>query len=191
MAVDRFSNAAGPQHGLIKIVPTGVTVGSGTASVSANGDVNVGSAVSNITVNGAFSATYDNYKILWTGGYGSQVFEMQFQLAGITGTVYYSALTYQSYNGGGITAASGQGVTLAQWVGGGTTSTGKAELEIQNPFLNQIKHMTGQFTVPNGTGNSGLSRHWINSITSATGFTLIPTGGTITGGTIRIYGYNQ
>ena len=35
MAVDKFSSAAGPQMGLIKLIPTGVTVGSGTASVTA------------------------------------------------------------------------------------------------------------------------------------------------------------
>jgi hypothetical protein len=49
----------------------------------------IGNGVSSVNVTGAFSATYDNYKILISGGVGSTGTDLQLSLDGIT-TGYYS-----------------------------------------------------------------------------------------------------
>ena len=47
--------------GLVKVIPTGATNG----TVSATGTVTIGIAVSSVAVAGCFSSLYKNYKILY------------------------------------------------------------------------------------------------------------------------------
>jgi hypothetical protein len=73
--------------GLNLVVPTSVTGG----TVSANGAITIGSAVSSVTVNGAFSAAYDAYKIIVTGGVSSIADRVvNLQLSGSATAYYYS-----------------------------------------------------------------------------------------------------
>jgi hypothetical protein len=53
----------GSRAGLAKIVPTSVTVGSGSGSASALGTVTF-SGCSSVSLNGVFSSAYNNYKVL-------------------------------------------------------------------------------------------------------------------------------
>jgi hypothetical protein len=173
--------------GLNLVVPTGATNG----TVGANGAVTVGTGVSSVTISGAFSATYDNYKILYSGGVASATIDLLFTLSGIT-TNYWTSLTYAAFNGTGIAVANSQNAATFSWTGAGTTSNTLAEIEIQNPFLAKTKMMNATYNTMNvPSGNIGRTHGFINNTTSATGFTLACNTGTITGGTIRIYGYNN
>ncbi len=49
--------------GLTQVIPTSVTVGSGTAAVAANGQITI-SGASNLVVNGVFSSRFENYKMV-------------------------------------------------------------------------------------------------------------------------------
>ena len=56
--------AGGGSRGLNQIIPTSVAVGSGTATVGTNGKVSFTTVGTNLSINGCFSSTYTNYKVL-------------------------------------------------------------------------------------------------------------------------------
>ena len=147
----------------------------------------IGSAVSSVTVSNAFSATYDAYKITVTGGVGSAADqEFSFQLGAST-TGYYSQTVFTSYN----LSVSGGGTSNGAafyYIGGISPNGLSMNMEIQNPFL--AKYTTCQFgyTLLARAG-AGNGNHQV--ATSYTSFTIAPGTGTLTGGTIRVYGYQN
>jgi len=143
----------------------------------------VGTAVSSVSVTNAFSATYENYRILYTGGTGSASGEINFALNGIT-TGYYSALNYTT--GTTPLAASQSNVSSWFWCGGTNgTNIAEMDLSITSPFANKWKTFTSALRV----AVLGTTQGYLASTTSATGFTITPTASTLTGGTIYVYGY--
>ena len=144
----------------------------------------IGTTVTAVAVSNVFSATYDTYKIVVSGGLGSLANSFAMTLgASVTG--YYSNLVYTSYN----TTVAGAGTSNgASWTGfGGIDTTSlNLNLELNSPFLakNTTFQAGGYRTTIAGAAN-GI--HQVQ--TSYTGFTLAPESGTITGGTIRVYGY--
>jgi hypothetical protein len=143
----------------------------------------VGSAVSSVTVSNAFSATYENYRIIYSGGVGTGTGEFNFSLGGIT-TLYYSQLVYGA--GSSPLAAAQSGVSSFFWAG--STLAGSAAdctIDITSPFASKIKTYKATLFY----AALGNSVGYVNSTASATDFTLTPTAGTLTGGTIYVYGY--
>lgn len=143
----------------------------------------VGSAVSSVTVTSAFSATYENYRIIFTGGIGSATGEINFSLGGIT-TGYNTSLIYAST--ATPLAASQNAVASFFWAGTTATTVAESTIEITNPFATKVKTYSGGLKTTTARGGSyGIC----TSTASATAFTLTPTSGTLTGGTIYVYGY--
>jgi hypothetical protein len=147
----------------------------------------VGTAVASVTVTGAFSADYDNYRIVWSNIVASTGSNFTMQLSGITGNVYTTAGTFLSY---GSTTVTGFGpAATSNWVIGpaGTTNT-LGSLDVFNPQASLTKGFVGMAT-------SNVSQYSFNgfctSTSAATGFVFAPTSGTITGGTIKVYGYRN
>ena len=146
----------------------------------------IGSAVSSVTVSNAFSATYDNYKIIVNGGVASGNIAMQF-LLGASTTTYHNSLIYASYATGtpaGIGTNNG-----AQWdyVGYGTTDSLSFNADILDPFAAKFtKLVNAAYT---GASESGSTSGVHKTATSYTSFILRPQTGTFTGGTIYVYGY--
>jgi hypothetical protein len=164
------------------VSPTGNIVGSGLTLVKKQ---TVGTSVTSVTVTGAFSATYEGYRIIWTGGTCSASQELTLQLGGIT-SGYESLLMYGAFgSNGAIQGVNGGG---AQWgyAGGGSTSGAMLDVEVWNPFQTKRKWGKGQFQAL-VTGNNGLVTLMCSSTASATSFTI--ANGTLTGGTIYVYGY--
>jgi len=151
----------------------------------------VGTTVSSVTVTDAFNSTYENYKILYSGGVGSGTFDLLMQLSGITGSVYYTAAIYSDYNGTTPTALNTGAVTTLQRIGAANPSAAQIELDLQNPFLSKVKIGTSRFQIAASNGLAGTGNQWVNSTTSSTGFTITTTSGTLTGGTIYVYGYKK
>jgi hypothetical protein len=150
----------------------------------------IGTAVSSVVVNNAFSATYDNYKIIVSGGTGSTGGEFYFQLNGITSTTYYSGLQY-SILGSTTALASQSNLTAFNWCGNYSTTTAQANIEVQNPFIALPKLVQSGLIGAANTGPVGSSQGYNATTTPCTGFTLATTGGTVTGGTVYVYGYNK
>ena len=151
----------------------------------------IGTGVSSIVVSDAFSATYENYKILITGGVGSASGDFSWILTGIT-SGYYNNLINQTWGSGPVSGLGQSNVANGLWIGGYATNAMYAEMDIQSPFLNKITTMQARnFGVAVGT-SVGLSSCFINNTTSATGITFSTAGGqTVTGGSIYIYGYGR
>jgi len=146
----------------------------------------IGSAVSSVAVTGAFSATYTNYKIIVSGGAQSADDTMKLQF-GATTTGYYDARPRVTIATGAITAnATNNGSSSAVGYG---RSTGLAlHVDIMNPFLTtQTQYFSNGYLL--ATNVIDTMSGFLNNSTSYTDFTLTPTSGTFTGGTIYVYGY--
>jgi len=149
----------------------------------------VGTGVSSVTVTGAFSADYDNYRIIYTGGTQSAGVNIDLTIGG-SSTGYYSALQFQASNSGTVSAAGQTNASLWQWVGGATAGQAThASFDLFGPFLSAYtKLRNGQYQNDNNFGTVNGEHRVASSYTS---FTLLPASGTLTGGTIRVYGYRN
>lgn len=148
----------------------------------------IGTGVSSVTVTGAFSANYDNYLITYTGGTSSTSTFIKMTL-GSTVANYYYAVNGHTY--ANATANSGS-ANVAFFFGGWVDTTGSfANVNVVRPFASE---RTGFFMNTAVFSTTGFIYHgggYLNDTTSYTAFTFTPNAGTLTGGTIRIYGYRN
>ena len=160
------------------------TVGGGLTLIKTQ---TIGSAVSSVAVTDAFSATYDAYKIVITGGVGSAAStQLNTILTGST-TGYYYGLVYNSYNAT-TTSLGATNATSWLYTGGVSTNIIQYEMDLLNPFLAKYTQMRCYLARTDIQGNNS-GYHAV--ATSYTGFTIAPDSGTLTGGTIRVYGYQN
>jgi hypothetical protein len=151
----------------------------------------IGTAASSVVVNDAFSATYENYKIVISGGVAStNGVAMALQLGSAT-TGYYGALSVVIYGANSTSTATDNNAARFTYSGYGTNSNLDLTADIQSPFLTKNTIMKAHYVSSVVGGSAGFYCGFLNDSTSYTGFTLIPTAGTITGGTIYVYGYNK
>ena len=145
----------------------------------------IGTGVATVAVTGAFSAAYDAYKIIVSGGASSVVTNLNYQNTGST-TQYYSGGTSTNYANNTLAGFStNNGSSMLA----GTTFTGALlfDLTVVNPFLAKETYFSIGGIIYSTVAGSGAGFH--NVATSYTGFTIIPSSGTLTGGTISVYGY--
>jgi hypothetical protein len=149
----------------------------------------IGSAVSSVSVTGAFSADYDNYKIIVSGGTASTASSIGLRL-GASATEYYAGLIFMAYSAGVTSAAVFNGSSLT-FAGAGEPLGLQVNLDLLNPFLAKVTTITGAYA-GNGTASvGGTVNGFHNSAVSYSGFTLLAGAGTFTGGTICVYGYRN
>jgi hypothetical protein len=149
--------------------------------------VTAGSAVSSVTVSSCFSATFDNYRIVISGGTSSAAgSNANFQLTGITGSTYEAAGYFVTYGVATVSAYAPAATTswLVGFLGQNNTSI---TMDLINPFAAKHKGMN---TLSSAQFNYSFTGQ-CTSTTSATGFTLTPALTTITGQTITVYGYRK
>jgi hypothetical protein len=149
----------------------------------------IGNGVGSQVVTGAFSADYDNYKIIVSGGVASTTGLMTCQL-GSTVTGYYWGHPYYTY-GGVIGGSNGSNTASFSRVGLGTTSLLAANFDLSNPFTAKNTVINYSYVDIRTNGEAGAGGGIVNNTTSYTDFTLSLTGATMTGGTIRVYGYRN
>ena len=148
----------------------------------------IGSAVSSVTVSDAFSADYDNYKIIMYGGVGSTGASITLKL-GASATGYYATLIYGTYSGAAVSfAATNNGGSFA-FAGVGTANSLYANIELVNPFNAKNTAITNSYVDTASPGAAGNHSGFHNSAVSYTAFTFTASAGTMTGGTIAVYGY--
>lgn len=173
------------QIGLWRVTPTGATNG----TVNADGSVTIGNAVASVTVTGCFSSSFANYKVTIYGGVASNLSTITMQL-GASATGYYSIVNYAGYATATTPASAGDNnANLWTYMGYGTTNFLQMNADIFNPFA--AKYTTyGPANWAAGTV-AGISSGVHAVATSYSSFTIAVTAGlTMTGGTIRVYGYN-
>lgn len=147
----------------------------------------VGTGVSSVTVTGAFSSSYDNYKVIYSGGVGSTNINLRMTL-GSAAANYYGSIIYTTYSSATVTALITNGGTSCQYVGGADTSFTHVDADILDPFLTKP---TKVHCLYQDNAAFGTSAYRLADTTSYTAFTLTPNTGTLTGGTIRVYGYRN
>jgi hypothetical protein len=148
----------------------------------------VGTGVSSVSVTDAFSSTYENYRIIMNVDSASAQSDVQFSLNGIT-SGYYSSLIYVTHGSTTVLGASQANAAFIQWLGGTTAASSYLDCNILRPNVAKPKIVNGYFLQQTTGGAGGPLNGWINSSVQATGFTITPQTGTLTGGTIYVYGY--
>lgn len=148
----------------------------------------IGTAVSSVTVSDAFNSFYDHYLVTVSGGAGSASIELRIQLGATTSNYKYQLL-YGGYNN----TPSAEGSSTQPrfpYVGVGTTSGLSLYCHIYTPNRPTRTHIEAPYFGPSGT-DSGRVTGVLDNTTQYTDFTLGTASGTMTGGTIRVYGYRN
>jgi hypothetical protein len=147
----------------------------------------IGTAVTAVSVSDAFSDTYDAYRIVVAGGTSSAAISPAMTLGAST-TSYYWSLALVNYSDGTTGGLAGNNV--ASWtIGGGTGPAFAFTVELVNPFLARPT-LFRNFD----SNTTAQARHFggiHGASTSYTSFTITAPSGTLTGGTITVYGYRK
>jgi len=154
----------------------------------------VGSAVSTVTVTNAFSSKYANYKVIYSGGNASNSNQgIIFKLNNSSGSTYSLAAFYILSSG---TSAINSQYNTSGGITAGLTGTNSQGLvcDILNPFA--IAQTTFAFNGYEMSGASNVSYTTVgagsdSNAASSTDLVVTLSGGTITGGVIRVYGYQD
>ena len=151
----------------------------------------IGTAVPSVTVTNAFSAEYDNYRIIYTNGNASLNDVLIQMTIGSPVSTYRFAQQTTSYGIGAVLTFSVSGTGGVNfWNVGytGTVNETYSMIELQSPFLAINKTIQA-----NGGRNNALilMNGIVLDAVPRTSFTLTPASGTLTGGTITVYGYRK
>ena len=149
----------------------------------------VGTGVSSVAVTSAFTADFANYRIIYSGGTMTALDQMAIQLGSST-TAYYGTLIYASATAGVAAVATNNNNVRADWIGGASANqAAHASVDLFSPNLAAYtKIRNGQYAAGDNFGTYN-GEHRV--ATAYTGFTLFTGSGTMTGGTIRVYGYRD
>jgi hypothetical protein len=182
----------GSRAGLAKIVPSSVAVGSGTGSANALGTVTF-SGCSTLSLNGVFSATYNNYLAVINidSITASNIMYMRMRVSGADS----SASSYQ-YAGDNTPGGYDQwtqavyGTTAFVWQrygSGGVTSN----MNFYYPFATSNTGFNSISNALSVDARKNTSGGYFNATTSFDGFTIYSASGTMNSGTISMYGYTN
>jgi hypothetical protein len=145
----------------------------------------IGTAVSSVAVANAFNSTYDNYKIVASGGAGNTAQAITMILTGSTAN-YYQFLAYVNYATAGQTLASVNNGASWGFIGENSTNSTVINIDVINPNLAKYTYFNGAYT----GSVAGTIGGYHGVATAYTGFTLT-VAGNMTGGTITVYGYRK
>jgi hypothetical protein len=148
----------------------------------------IGTAVSSVTVSDAFSADFDNYKIMIAGGASSTNAGLTLQL-GSTTTGYYSGSLLVTYSTAAVTGSADNNAANWSQTGRANTTSLSMNIDLISPFLAEQTFMHGPGAI--STSTSRMLSGILDNTTSYTSFIVAPASGTLTGGTIRVYGYRN
>jgi len=151
----------------------------------------IGNAVSSVIVTDCFSTTYDAYKIIIAGGVASSTTcDLNLSISGIT-TNYFNAYSYVQYNSASVLAVINNGGAAFTNAGSGTTDGLSLNVDLINPFLAKPTSFMC-FSPQMNSGRASLANSGVNTnATSGTNLGIQVATGTITGGTIYVYGYGK
>lgn len=143
------------------------------------------------TVSSVFSATYNNYRLEWSGVFssgGGNTYPL-ISLTGGAGTAHFDGIKATDSLGVNLfDNQNGSGYWLTSLVGGSVANASHITQDIYNPFNTVDTTYTSKFSFLQGGGFAGGI---VKSSTSYTGFTITGLFGTNITGTLRIYGYRK
>lgn len=167
--------------------PTSVTGG----TINANGSVDF-SGASVLRLNGVFTSDFTNYKVIFNGvGSGATYTNMRFRLsAGGTDydNNYYNFMVY--WDGVTFYNAANSNTTYCEWMYCANLNA-RFDMDIFSPNVATQTSMFWEHDAWGTTNNvKGTTKSWQYAARSYDGFSITPTGQTISGN-IRVYGYRN
>jgi len=148
----------------------------------------IGAGVSSVTVTGAFSSDYDNYRVVIASPDASGDGAFYYLQLGAAVTGYYGSCFYDNYNGASTGTARRNNSTLWEIGVGGSLNNTAISLDIDAPNLAKETTINGTYT---GGGWSGWFGGYQSASTQFTSLVFSIQAGTFTGGTISVYGYRK
>jgi hypothetical protein len=158
------------------------------------------SAVSSVSINDVFSATYDNYKILVvvdTNTFGDGNISMRLRVSGTDNSdadYYTQNCGFTDFNAtDNFRVSNGTSWFVAATNSGATGAAASTRIDIFNPFKAVRTTTLGQSESEAGSGAMTIFNFGQIHLdaTSFTGFTLFATSGNFATGKVITYGYNQ
>jgi hypothetical protein len=147
----------------------------------------IGSAVTTQQVTDCFNADFENYLVTVSGGATSNNTTLNFR-CGTTATGYRYSYLYTSYTSTPLAVGTGADAAIL-YTGFGNTTGLNAIISVSGPFLSGPTMVAAD---GGSIGNfAGRVTGYEPNATSFTGMTLVVGSGTMTGGTIRVYGYRK
>lgn len=146
----------------------------------------IGSSVASVTLSDVFSSDFQNYKVVTTGISNSTTATLQVAFGGSTN--HYATLAWNLYNGtnGRIDVLNGSNIPVNYIVS--SPADNGSDFTVTRPNVSSYTQVTG-------TGIGAGYTNWFGgtdfTVRSHTDLTLSISAGTMTGGTVRVYGYNN
>ncbi len=176
-----------PLAGLVPIVPTSVTVGGGTATVGANGQVTFTSATTSLSLNGVFSSAYNNYRIVYRSTYATDgALQARLRISGTDTSTNYTRTWFFS-NTTSLTVQNQSDTSFLFSISGCTSRF--TSFDVLAPFLTNQTGVLGTTQERNNAGTLGIATyaHSQTASTSFDGITFL--NDTAQTGTVSVYGY--
>jgi len=192
-AVEAYLLTGAGSSGLVKVIPSSVVGG----TLNASGTVTIGSAVSTVSLNGCFTSAYDSYRIIYaplsSSATGSNL-NIRFRTGGTDNTTSSYGWTGNATNFAGAASQVFGATQSSMFIGYGSypsQSYGNYAIDVFDPFLAQFTFLESQGIGVASGGNTFRTNlgGLFSNATSFDGISFIPNAGTLTGGTIRVYGY--
>ena len=139
-----------------------------------------------VEVTSAFSSTYDNYRVLWSGltvTSGTAYLRIRFG----TDNNHYWSLLYSPYNST-FSNLNGAGDTHIKYIDG-TLSRFDGGCDVIAPFLSANTRISATQYADGGA--SGVTIGYQANSNSYTSIRLSPSASSFSSGTIRVYGYRN
>jgi hypothetical protein len=147
----------------------------------------VGTTVSAVTVTDAFTADYDSYRVVWTGGIASTSNNARLTFGAIA-TGYYAAWQDINYGSGATNVVRDNNAAYFSFAGIAQTTLVSCDFVVNGPNLLFPTTFYSMVPNPSTSGGSLIGSGYNTSALAHTSFTLTASTGTFTGGTIRVYG---
>jgi hypothetical protein len=147
----------------------------------------IGSGVATQEVTSCFSANYENYLVTVSGGTASGNTTLNFR-CGTQASGYRYSYLYTSYTSAPLAVGTTSDSAIL-YAGFANTTGLNAIISVSGPFLSGPTLIAGD---GGSIGNfAGRVTGYEPGNSSFTGLTIVAGSGTLTGGTIRVYGYRK
>jgi hypothetical protein len=147
----------------------------------------IGSAVATVTVSNAFSSDYDNYKIIVTGGSASGPANLTLRFGASTDG-YKAGLAQISFSGATQTIITDNNAASFTFVGTMNANVKTLNVDVLEPNKACDTRIMGSLV---RTLSAGALVGIHDNTDAHTDFTIGTSSGTMTGGTIFVYGYKK
>ena len=157
----------------------------------------IGTGVSTVTVTGAFTSDYYAYRVVMSNvtmsstGYATAMYLKMHDGTNPVSSNYNYGIARVDMATAGVSGAKDALGTSGIAIGQGTASLFGTSFDVINPNLAAHTLFPNLSIVNNNIGYMGTGSGMHQAATAYTAFQIIPGTGTLTGGTISIYGYRS